>query len=61
MKEDLLCRKFCPEGKKERSQILLPEKLQKEALEQLHNAVTAGHMGVRRTLASVEVGFSGQE
>ena len=48
-----MCRKLSLEGKKERNQILMPEKLQSLALEHLHNAVTAGHMGIRRTLASV--------
>ena len=57
MRNGLLCRKLCPEGKKERSQILIPEKLQDVVLEHLHNAVTAGHMGIRRTLASVRSRF----
>ena len=57
MRDKLMCRKLCPERKKERSQILIPSKLQSVVLETLHNAVTAGHMGVRRTLAAVRNRF----
>ena len=53
MKDGVMCRKFCLEGKKDRMQIPLPEKLQSTVLEHLHNAVTAGHMSICRALASV--------
>ena len=57
MNNGLLCRRYILTGKKERMQILLPDKLQDVVLEHLHNSVTAGHMGVRRTLAAVRQRF----
>ena len=56
-KDGLLYRKLSASGKGERKQILIPEKLQDVVLEHLHNKVTAGHMGVRRTLAAVRQRF----
>ena len=53
----LLCRELCITGKKTRKQILVPVCLQDQVLENCHNAVTAGHMGIRRTLASVRTRF----
>ena len=53
----LLCRELCLPGKKTRKQVLVPESLQDQVLENCHNAVTAGHMGIRRTLAGVRTRF----
>ena len=53
----LLCRELCLTGKKTRRQVLVPASLYDHVLENCHNAVTAGHMGIRRTLASVRTRF----
>jgi len=34
-------------------QLILPESLRKEVLQQLHNSQTAGHLGVAKTLSRV--------
>ena len=57
MYEGLLCREFHSKGKQTRKQILAPKAKQDLILEHCHNAVTAGHMGVRRTLTSVKLRF----
>ena len=57
VKDGLLCRRLCLDGKPDRMQILLPISLQDEALRNCHNVVTAGHLGVRRTLAAVRARF----
>ena len=57
IKDGLLCRKFYYDRNGERIQILLPPVLHKQALTHCHDAVTAGHMGIRRTLASVRARF----
>jgi len=53
----LLCRKFCMTNNRTRMQILVPDQKRDEVLEVCHNAVTAGHMGIRRTLSSVRLRF----
>jgi transposase InsO family protein len=53
----LLCRELCLAGKKTRKQVLVPAGLQDTVLDECHNAVTAGHMGIRRTLAGVRTRF----
>ena len=50
-------RVLCLEGKKTRRQILVPATLKTSVLQQLHNAVTAGHMGIRRTLSGIRMRF----
>jgi len=55
--QELLCRKLCLKGKNTRMQILVPSSSKDLVLENCHNAVTAGHMGIRRTLASVRRRF----
>ena len=55
--EGLLCREFCLKGKHIRKQILAPVAKQNLILENCHDAVTAGHMGIRRTLNSVKLRF----
>ena len=55
--DGLLIREFHVTGKKKRTQVVVPEKLRNLVLENLHNAVTAGHLGVRRTLAGVRARF----
>ena len=57
LENGLLWRRLSLSGKEARKQILIPDKLQNVVLEHLHNAVTAGHMGVRRTLAAVRQRF----
>lgn len=54
---ELLCRELCLTGRKTRKQVLVPASLRDQILENCHNAVTAGHMGIRRTLASVRSRF----
>ena len=56
-KDGLLCRKLHMDRGPDRIQVLLPTSLQEQALQQCHDAVTAGHMGIRRTLASVRARF----
>ena len=55
--DGLLVRELHVTGRKKRDQIVVPEKLKDVVLESLHNAVTAGHLGVRRTLAGVRARF----
>ena len=55
--EGLLCREFCLKGKQTRKQILAPTSVQNLVLENCHDAVTAGHMGIQRTLSSVKLRF----
>ena len=57
MYEGLLCREFFSKGKQTRKQILVPKTKQDLVLEHCHDAVTAGHMGIRRTLNSVKLRF----
>jgi len=38
-------------------QLILPESLRKEVLQQLHNSQTAGHLGVAKTLSRVKERF----
>ena len=53
----LLCRKFYVTSNKTRTQVLAPNEKQEAVLEACHDAVTAGHMGIRRTLSSVRLRF----
>ena len=57
MHHSLLCRELRLTGKKTRKQVLVPAGLYDQVLENCHNAVTAGHMGIWRTLASVRTRF----
>ena len=55
--DGLLYRELHVTGRKKRNQIAVPESMRQVVLETLHNAVTAGHLGVRRTLAGVRARF----
>ena len=57
MVDGLLYRELHVTGQKTRTQIAVPESLRQVVLETLHNVVTAGHLGVRRTLAGVRARF----
>ena len=50
-KDGLLCRELAGPGKTRRMQVVIPLSLVDTVLEMLHDSVTAGHMGARRTLA----------
>jgi transposase InsO family protein len=57
LKDGLLYRNFYVSEKKNRMQILVPPDQQKLVLEVCHDAVTAGHMGIRRTLGNLKLRF----
>jgi len=46
-----------PSGDAITKQLILPESLRKEVLQQLHNSQTAGHLGVAKTLSRVRERF----
>lgn len=53
----LLCRKLVGPGSSVRMQMIIPNSLVDVVLELMHDSITAGHMGVRRTLACVRLRF----
>ena len=55
--DGLLYRKLVGPGSLRRMQIVIPQSLTQVVLELMHDSVTAGHMGVRRTLACVRLRF----
>ena len=57
MQEGLLIRQLDGPGLLRRRQIVVPKSLIEEILEVLHDGVTGGHLGVRRTLACVRRRF----
>ena len=56
-KEGLLCRLLKGPGSSQRTQIIIPSSLVQSVLEMLHDSVTGGHMGIRRTLARARLRF----
>jgi gamma-glutamyltranspeptidase len=61
IKENILCRKWESEdGQTITWQIVIPDKLKASVLQQLHDSVTGGHLGVKKTLyfdTSAQLGF----
>ncbi len=57
LEDGLLVRQFEVSKNKTRPQVLVPEKLKDLVFQNLHNAKTAGHMGVKRTLSCVKERF----
>ena len=57
--EGLLCRQLEDHGSSKRMQVVIPLSLVETVLEVLHDSITAGHMGPRRTLACAKMGFTG--
>jgi hypothetical protein len=54
IKENILCRKWESEdGQTITWQIVIPDKLKASVLQQLHDSVTGGHLGVKKTLSKV--------
>ena len=53
----LLCRKLVGQGSSVKMQLVIPTSMVKMILEMMHDSVTAGHMGIRRTLACVRLRF----
>ena len=57
--DGLLFRKLQGPGSFRRVQLIVPRKLIEVVLGMMHDSVTAGHMGVRRTLACTHLRFTG--
>ena len=58
MKDGLVFRSWkAPTGDATIPQLLLPLKFRREVLHQLHNTVTAGHLGVSKMLGKVQEHF----
>ena len=55
--DGLLCRELVGPGSSRRMQVVIPLSLVNVVLEKLHDSVTGGHMGVRRTLACARLRF----
>ena len=55
--DGLLCRELLMSGKKTRKQVVMPHSLVEKVLTILHEGVTGGHRGVRRTLAGARLRF----
>ena len=55
--DGLLCRELVGPGSSRRMQVVIPLCLVSAVLEKLHDSVTGGHMGVRRTLACARLRF----
>lgn len=54
IKDNILCRKWeSNNGKKIAWQIVMPENLKSSVLKQLHDSVTGGHLGLKKTLSKV--------
>ena len=53
----LLVRKLTGPGSLRRTQLVIPKALVELVLKEMHDSVTAGHMGVRRTLACARLRF----
>ena len=57
-KDDLLYRtKVIADSEEPRYQIVLPQSLRKKSFSLLHNTVTAGHLGVQKTLGKIKQRF----
>ena len=58
LKDDLLYRaKMIADSEEPRYQIVLPQSLRKKSFSLLHNTVTAGHLGVQKTLGKIKQRF----
>ena len=55
--DGLLCRKFVPVRGQVRLQVVIPKGMVDKLLGLLHDSVTAGHMGYKRTLACARLRF----
>lgn len=56
--DDVLYRDWeTPQGDRVVKQLLLPKKLRKQVLQQLHDSVSGGHLGVNKTLGKVRERF----
>ena len=55
--DGLLCRKLSGPASSQRMQIVIPSSLIDAILEVLHDSITGGHMGTRRTLACARLRF----
>ena len=55
--DGLLCREMMDSRSSRRMQVVIPRGLVSPVLEMLHDSVTGGHMGVRRTLACARLRF----